>query len=101
MANSVVVFPIPELVPISELRLRQSGVLNRLSESPVILTQHGRATAVMVNPTQWNQIVERLEFLEDSLDAAEVRARIDAGEEPVSDWSEIEAELDALPDQSR
>lgn len=98
MAIPTGVFFIPELVPISELRLRQSDVLDRLAESPVVLTQHGRAAAVLVNPAQWAEIVERLEFLEDSLEAAEVRARIHAGEEAVSEWSEIEAELNALPD---
>jgi len=39
----------------------------------------------------------QVEFLEDSLDAAEVRSCIDAGEESVSDWNEVEAELGASP----
>ena len=94
MATAV---PIPDLVPISELRLRQSEVLERLPEGPVLLTQHGRAAAVLVTPEQWNEIIEHLEFLEDSLDAIEMRERIDAGEEPVIDWSEVEADQDDLP----
>jgi prevent-host-death family protein len=40
---------IPELVPISQLRQRQSEVLARLSEGPVILTQHGQGAAVLVD----------------------------------------------------
>ena len=33
---------IPEPIPISQRRLKQSEVLNRLSEGPVILTQRGQ-----------------------------------------------------------
>lgn len=94
--NPEVMVPLPELVPISELRLRQGEILERLSESPVILTQHGRAVAVLVSPEQWNQVVEYVEFLEDSLDALEVASRIGKGEEAVSDWGDVEAELNAL-----
>lgn len=49
-----------------------------------------------MNPEQWNQVVEYVEFLEDSLDALEVMERVRAGEETVRDWDEVEAELNAL-----
>jgi len=68
---------IPELVPISELRLRQSEVLERLPEGPVVLTQRGRAAAVLVDPDQWNSLISELE---DLLDAADLRAARDTAE---------------------
>ncbi|MFQ5796297.1 MAG: type II toxin-antitoxin system Phd/YefM family antitoxin [Candidatus Bipolaricaulia bacterium] len=39
----------------SKLRQTQNEVLEKLSEGPVVLTQHGEATAVLVDPEQWNR----------------------------------------------
>jgi prevent-host-death family protein len=68
---------IPEILPISDLRQRQDQVLRKLSEGPVILTQHGRASVVLVSPEQWNQMVEQIEDLQDALDAVEARADLE------------------------
>ena len=84
---------IPELVPISQLRLKQSEVLNRLSEGPVILTQHGQGAAVLVDLEQWNRMIEALEDLQDALDVAIIQQGIAAGEEEVLDWDTVKAEL--------
>src|SRR5215213_6635668 len=51
---------IPELLPISELRLHQNEVLGRLKDGPVVLTQHSRAAAVLVSVEQWNAREEKL-----------------------------------------
>ncbi len=75
---------IPEITPISELRHRQNELLAKLSEEPVILTQRGKGIAVLVGLDTWNRIMERLEDLEDALDAQE--ARLDA--EPIVDFDE-------------
>jgi len=87
---------VPELVPISKLRQTQNEVLARLSQSPVVLTQHGEAAAVLVDPEMWNKLLEELEAWQDSFDALEVKYRILSGEERVVDWEEAEARLDAL-----
>jgi prevent-host-death family protein len=93
---------VPELVPISEVRKRQNEILVQLNAGPVILTQRGRVAAVMVSPEQWNQLIERLKDLEEALEETldlqavqEIEARIAAGEEPILDWADAEAELDA------
>ena len=88
---------IPEIVPVSGLRTRQNEVLDSLSEGPIVLTHHGRAAAVVVSPEQWNRLVENLEDLSDSLDAIEMKARIVSGQESVSDWADVEGEVDAPP----
>jgi antitoxin Phd len=64
---------IPELVPISEIRQRQNEILGSLAGGPVILTQFGRAAAVLISPEEYNRLIERLEELQDALDAAEAR----------------------------
>jgi prevent-host-death family protein len=95
---------VPELVPISEIRKRQNEILVQLNAGPVILTQRGRAAAVMISPKEWNRLIEKLKDLEEALEevldvraAQEIEARIAAGEEPILDWADVEAELDATP----
>ena len=63
---------IPNLIPISEFRQQQNKILQMLSDGPVVLTQHGRASVVLVSPELWNQMVNQLEDLQDTLDAVEV-----------------------------
>ena len=64
---------IPELVPISDIRQRQVAILASLTAGPVILTQHGRAAAVMVSPAEYDRMVTALEDLQDAADAAAAR----------------------------
>jgi prevent-host-death family protein len=82
--------PIPDIVGISDLRLRQNEVLSRLHKGPVVLTQHSRAVAVLVSPEQWNEIIERLEEAEDALDILEARAR----NEPTTGFADYLASRD-------
>jgi len=66
--------PVPEIMPISDLRLHQSEVLEKLpAGQPVILTQYGRAVAVMVGPDLWNRLLEQLEDLHDAVDVLQAR----------------------------
>jgi prevent-host-death family protein len=86
---------IPELAPISDLRLRQSELLSRLSEGPVVLTQRGRAAVVLVDPGYWNQIVEELDDLRDALDAIDAYETYKRDPATARPWKEIRAELTA------
>jgi prevent-host-death family protein len=54
---------IPELVPLSALRARQGEVLAKLRQGPLVLTQHGRAVAVLVSPEEWNALHQDLQRL--------------------------------------
>jgi PHD/YefM family antitoxin component YafN of YafNO toxin-antitoxin module len=99
---------VPELIPISELRARQNEILIGLKKRPAILTQHGRAAAVLVNPEQWDRLFARLRALEEALEQAEdaravkaIEARLASGEEVLLDWEDVEAELNALPNGDR
>jgi prevent-host-death family protein len=86
---------IPELMPISELRLRQSELLSRLSQGPVVLTQRGRAAVVLVDPDYWNQVMEELEDLRDALDALEAYEAHQQDPSAARPWQEVRAELAA------
>jgi prevent-host-death family protein len=95
---------IAEVAPISDLRHRQNEIIEALVEGPVILTQRGHGTAVLLSMEQWKQMVRQLgelwEVLEEAEDVravSEIEARIASGEESLMDWTEVEAELNALP----
>jgi PHD/YefM family antitoxin component YafN of YafNO toxin-antitoxin module len=64
--------PVP--LDISQLRLCQNEVLQKLEEGPVLLAQRGQAVAVMVSPEMWNEMVERIKDLQDALAVAQARA---------------------------
>ncbi len=55
-----------------QLRDELASVLDRLSElEEVVVTQRGEAKAVLVGLERYNDLVDRLEYLEDTLDALE------------------------------
>jgi prevent-host-death family protein len=56
---------VPELVPISEMRTHQAAILEQLKQGPIVLTHHSKAAAVMIDPEQWNRLMEELEDARD------------------------------------
>lgn len=81
---------LPEIIPISELRLRQNELLHSLSEKPVVLTQHGRAVAVLLQPDYYDRLIEQIEDLHLALDAIEARQEM----EPVMKFEDYLAQRD-------
>jgi len=55
----------PTIVPISELRQDASAIIKRASSSgdPVFITQHGRASAVLLSAGAYEQTQRELEML--------------------------------------
>jgi PHD/YefM family antitoxin component YafN of YafNO toxin-antitoxin module len=56
---------IPKTLPISDLRFKQAEVLADLPAGPVLFTRQGKAAAVLVDPNQWNRLLERLQDQQD------------------------------------
>ena len=56
---------LPTIVPISDLRSDAAGVIKRAAESeqPVVITQRGRATAVMISAQSYERTQRELEIL--------------------------------------
>ncbi|MDY0269683.1 type II toxin-antitoxin system Phd/YefM family antitoxin [Trichloromonas sp.] len=56
---------VPKIIPISDLRQDVGGVIKRVSVSrePLIITQRGRAAAVMVSMKEYEQTQHELEIL--------------------------------------
>jgi antitoxin Phd len=82
---------LPELIPISDLRFKQNAILKRLADGPIVLTQRGRAAAVMLSPDAYNQLLADLE------DYRDVRAIDEAiqeqGDEPLMAIEDFITEL--------
>jgi prevent-host-death family protein len=57
------------VLPISDLRSKAKEVLQQIKKQPIILTQRGRARAVLVDFDTYNRLVERQAALERTLDA--------------------------------
>jgi len=55
-----------DIVPIGEFKTRIASMLRRIRESrrPIVITQNGRATAVVMSPVDYEAMVDREEFLE-------------------------------------
>ena len=56
---------IPNIVPITDLRQDATGIVKRVTKSrePIIITQRGRATAVMVSVEDYEHSQRELELL--------------------------------------
>ena len=56
--------PIPQTVPISDLRRQQAKILKMAESAPVVLISHSEPAGVLVSPQEWNHIMKRLRHLE-------------------------------------
>lgn len=84
---------LPAIVPVSELRQDAAGVLKRVvtSEQPVVITQRGRATAVILSTEAFDRVHAENELLR-----ALVRGDAEVAAGDGRDASEVLAEARAL-----
>ena len=56
---------VPEIIPVSDLRQNAAGILKRIRESndPLIVTQRGRAAAVMLSVKSYEQVDRERQIL--------------------------------------
>jgi prevent-host-death family protein len=72
------------ILPISDLRTKSRELLARVKEEPVVITQRSRPEAVVVGYESYNEMVARLEALEDARDALIIERALAQGGEFVS-----------------
>lgn len=55
-----------DIVPVSEFKAQAAELLRRLSTSgqPLVITQNGKAAAVLLSPALFDQLSERARFVE-------------------------------------
>lgn len=69
---------VPQIVPVTDLRLRHVEVFGLLNRGPVILAQRSRPAAVLVSLNEWDQMAGELarlrRIIEGDRQFAEMRA---------------------------
>lgn len=60
-----------DIEPLSEFRKRSADFVKRLKrdKQPIILTQHGKSAAVLMDVSEYERFTLKMEMLEDLLDA--------------------------------
>jgi prevent-host-death family protein len=78
---------VPRVVTADDLRSRLGHELDllRSSEDVLFVSKRGRLTAVLIDVERYRELVERAEYLEDSLAALQAREEVD---QAVS-WSKV------------
>ena len=71
--------PTTDVRPVTEFRANTSAVIEQMhsTKRPVILTQHGRSAAVLLDPEVYESLIDEVELLRD-LSVAE--AQVAAGQ---------------------
>jgi len=81
---------LPKLVPITDMKRQAGKVLDalRLDRSPVVITEHGRAAAVLLDVASYEALTRRFEILK----GIEQGER-DFAEGNTASWEDVKANL--------
>lgn len=90
---------IPQIVPVSELRMKHIDVFGMLANGPVVLAQRSKPAAVLVSIEQWDTHAALLEELRDLVDVLEARLAFSQSGEKLEEFDadEFPALADAVP----
>lgn len=83
------------IVPLSDAKVRLHELVRELAERRVVLVRHGRPAAVMLDFQSYEDLIARIEDLEDRLSVFEAR------DEPADlriAWEKLKAEAGLQPD---
>lgn len=60
-----------DIEPLSDFRKRSADFIKRLKKDkqPIVLTQHGKSAAVLMDVSEYERIAKKMEMLEDLLEA--------------------------------
>lgn len=94
--------PMPEIAPISDMRVRQMEIVQKAQHGPVLLVERGsRPALVVLSPALWNALADRIELLEDAVAVYKKKWEVATGQDEMMELSPalIEEWLgDAVPD---
>ncbi len=79
---------LPEIAPISEMRVRQADLLQKAQQGPVLLMERGsKPAAVLLSPELWNDLADRIEFLEDAVAVYKKKWELASGQDTLDELS--------------
>jgi hypothetical protein len=89
--------PIPQTISINDLCNGYDAILPLATKAPVFLTENASATGVLISITAWNQLLEKVEELQDIIDVLEAELPLALGkDEYVEMTEEYLTELQAM-----
>ena len=59
---------------VTRLRSELASLLKSLEEGPVLVLSHSKPAAMLIDPMEFDNLVERIEYLEDLLDGRQAVA---------------------------
>jgi len=84
---------LPQIAPISDMRVRQVQIIENARRGPVILVERGsRPALVVISPEQWNALAERMEYLEDVAAIYKKKWEIATGQDDMEEVSSQQIE---------
>ncbi len=78
-------------IPVSDLRNRQSEIIAELDHTPVMLTNRGEGSGVLVHPKVWNSLLDEIERLRHINKLQKISKRMAGGDYMTKE--EVEAAL--------
>jgi hypothetical protein len=82
------IYQLPTIAPISDLRLRQAEIIEQAKAGPVILVERGSKPALIaLSPEQWNLVAEQMEYLEDALAIYKRKWELATGQDELTELS--------------
>lgn len=80
--------PMPEIAPISDMRVRQMEIVQKAQRGPVLLVERGSKPALVVlSPALWNALADRLELLEDTVAVYKKKWEVATGQDEMMELS--------------
>lgn len=80
--------PLPTIVPISDMRVRQHEIIEKSKQGPVVLIERGSKPAlVVISPERWDALVERIEYLEDAAAVYKKKWELATGQDEMTELS--------------
>ena len=89
---------VPQIEPITSFVRDHKATLAKLTDGPVILSQHGHSAAVLTSVARWDEMCEYIAKLEQdrrSMIAAQKLDILRNSDQPTYTFEELEAILDA------
>lgn len=74
---------------VSQLRADLSSLLSNLEEGPLVVLSHSKPKAILIDPDFFDNLVERIELLEDILDGRQAVAEYLANPDTAIDAEDV------------
>lgn len=73
----------PQTASMQDIKNRTAAVTKKFINGPVLLMNRATPQAVIVSPEQWNEIVDRLEEMQDAITTLQAELSIATGQSQV------------------